>query len=333
MDSTQNYSVFASTPISELSGTTANWTKLPDPPQWKSMTSYYPSSQFDCAATSDGKVFLFGNDVGFAQYDIQSAKWDDTPPKFTSTGVSMKNLLNQQGLRATVDIDRTSIVIVSSSPPTFMRLNPQTKEISGTSIYTITSGLRGFCLGIIQKNPEKVILCGGSYYHQESSCYELVTQSTSVYTNSFNSLPSSQEGCSIVSHDAGYFVNQGLMSSNANAPSWTDNNSGSSSSVFYSVQNGLWTEYHNSLSNSYPLRGYSAATYIPNMKMAVIYGGVLPGQNTSSEIYTLNLTDTISSYKGDSGSSSSSGFSLIGLLAKIFGSLFGIGVVLGILKV
>ncbi|KAF9430747.1 hypothetical protein BGZ76_000727 [Entomortierella beljakovae] len=317
MDSSSD--IFATAPLAGLTDS-PSWTKLPDPPQWKAMTSYNTDSQFDCAVTSSGKVFLFGNQIGFAEYNIQSKSWDSSPPKFTSsaiTTVSMKNLLNQSGLRATTDIDKTSIIIVSTSPPVFMRLNPDTKEISGTVIYTLISGLRGFCLGAIQKNPEQVILCGGAYYNQNDDCSLLTPGTEDVRTNTFKDLPIAQEGCSIDSFDVGYMLNQGL-STGKSTPNWAGDNSGASSSLLFTSNGGQWTQIKNSITTQYPLRAYSAVTYVPSMKTAVVYGGVTPQQNISSEIYTLNLADIVDSYKDNSGNSGSSGSSSSGgLVGKI----------------
>ncbi|KAI7829807.1 hypothetical protein BC939DRAFT_440677 [Gamsiella multidivaricata] len=64
---------------------TVTWTKLPEPPGWQAMSSLDSTPQFGCACNKDGKIFLFGNIVGFAVFDIRTQTWDTGAPSFQTS--------------------------------------------------------------------------------------------------------------------------------------------------------------------------------------------------------------------------------------------------------
>lgn len=162
---------------------------LPDPPQWQTMTAVDSTPQFHCAVNRDGKVFLFGNAVGYAVYDTSSGVWSTATPEFLSS-LSMSNLLNQQDIGAAVHPDGYTTSVLATSPPTYMEFNSRISTFDGAAVPGFTENLHSFCMDIVQTSPPTPVICGGS----TSATYSGACWQFGASPAPFTSLPSSQDG-------------------------------------------------------------------------------------------------------------------------------------------
>lgn len=120
--------------------------------------------KFPCSINRDGKVFLFGNTIGFATYDATTAFWSARQPIFTPP-VSMASLLNQEGMAAEVWPDGYTICIFATGTPMYMQLNSQSMTMDGIPVPIFPPSLHGFCMGVVQGIPPNLptpVVCGGS---------------------------------------------------------------------------------------------------------------------------------------------------------------------------
>ncbi|KFH63111.1 hypothetical protein MVEG_11148 [Podila verticillata NRRL 6337] len=289
MDTTQDHYNFASTPLPITSGDKSPmWAQLPNPPSWQNMRDLSSPPQFDCACTKHGKVFLFGNNVGFAIYDITKGSWDAQTPTFETPGLSLANLQNQAGLRAAVHSDGYHISVVATSPPTYMVLNSEHNTIQSVSIPDLPSHLYGYCLGVIPDSSQPA-LCGGSKVGIFSGECFLLHLTGNVALSNATSIPDQLEGCALVPYKDGFFFNHGYHRSYASLPPYTP--LPYPGLYYYYAKASLMTLIPKTQLIAYPVRWYVATAVMPGSNVAIFYGGGMDGLNFTSDFAILNMTD------------------------------------------
>ncbi|KAG0056219.1 hypothetical protein BGZ83_005951 [Gryganskiella cystojenkinii] len=274
-----NFTNFLSTPLPLTLGDTFTWTALPDPPQWTAMPSVDSTPQFHCAVNRDGKVFLFGNAVGFAIYDIHTRSWSTTAPTFKAP-IAMSNLLNQQGLNAAVHPDGYTISILTSSPQAYyMELDSRTMTLQGVAVPGFTQNVHGFCMDVVATNPPTPVACAGSTSAVYSgACWQFGLGSSASFP--FTSLPSgSQDGCSLLAYNSEFMIIPGyLQGYHTSPPSATAINPDTTIYNFAAPKG--WSTISNAQQpKQLPLRVYMAATVMPGTDTAILFGGYQPGLN------------------------------------------------------
>ncbi|GJJ69045.1 hypothetical protein EMPS_01391 [Entomortierella parvispora] len=284
-----NASNFLSAPLPMSEAGVITWTALPDPPQWVAMAGVDTTPQFHCAVNRDGKVFLFGNAVGFAVYDIASRVWSTPVPTYKS--VSSANLLNQQGLNSAVQPDGYTISILATTPPTYMELDTSTMTIEGIAVEGFTENLHGFCMDVVATSPPTPVVCGGSTLAVYSgACWQLGLGSASASVP-FANIPA-QDGCSLMAYGTKFMVISGyLQTYHTTLPTATTINP-DMLSYDLAAQNKTWTTISNSQqANPLPVRCYNSANAMPGTGAAIIFGGYNPGTNVVYDnIYFLDLS-------------------------------------------
>ena len=238
--------------------------------------------QFHCAVNRDGKVFLFGNTVGFAVFDIPSGSWSTTPPTFKSS-VAMANLLGQFGLSAAIHPDQYTISILTTSPPTYMELDSRTMTIDGVAVPGFTTNLHGYCMDVIPTNPPTPVVCAGGLGTDASgtytdACWKFGLSASSPPTP-FATIPSSQDGCSLIAFGTrfiifpGYLATYHIVGPSASAPN--------PNMYVYDMTAKSWSSVSNVQGTSYlPPLSYTSAATMPGTSIAVLYGGT--NVNTSA---------------------------------------------------
>ena len=270
-----------STPLPITEGTNNLWTSLPDPPAWTVMTTDTINlpPQSHCAVNRDGKVFLFGTTIGFAVFDIASERWSANPPTFQS-GLSMANLLNPYGINSAVFPDQYTIAIFSSTPPTYMELDSRTLTISGVAEPGFTSNLHGFCMDVIPTNPPVPVVCGGSIQppvgalFYSGDCWQFGLNA-SITSNPFATMPSGQDGCSLLASGSQFIVFPGYLSTYHPTPPPVS--AANPDMYLYDMTTNVWSTVPNIQDKSYiPLAPYASAATMPGTDTAVLYGGLNP---------------------------------------------------------
>lgn len=233
--------------------------------------------QFDCSVNKDGKVFLFGNSVGYAVYDISKGSWSTTPPLFQS-GLSITNLQKQYGVSSAVFPDQYTIAIFTSSPPTYMELNSQTMAIKGVAVPGFTANLHGYCMDVVPMDPPVPVVCGGasdpSTQLYSDGCWRFGL-SNATPAIPFTSLPSGQDGCALVGFGSHFIVFPGYLSSyHQYMPIATAANPNMN---LYDMNEGNWSTIPNIQgSNFIPLVPYVSAATMPGTGKAILFGGLNP---------------------------------------------------------
>ncbi|GJJ69151.1 hypothetical protein EMPS_01497 [Entomortierella parvispora] len=244
--------------------------------------------QFHCATTYDGKVFLLGNALGFAIYDIATGAWSTAPPTFSSSSISMTNLLNQQGISAAVGPDGYTVSILATSPPTYMEINSCTMTMSGVALQGFTPNLHGFCMDVMPTNPPTPIVCGGSTAGlYSSSCWQLGLGATS--SKPFATLLQAQDGCTLAAYDTHFTVWPGYLSTyHSVQPVSTAYNP---DMTVYDMATASWSTIPNLQGLNYlPLSTYLSSTTMPGTGTTVFFGGQNPvSSNVSRMVYYFDL--------------------------------------------
>jgi len=246
--------------------------------------------QFHCAANYDGKVFLFGNAVGFAVFDIPTGAWSTSPPTFASSSISMANLLNQQGVSAAVGPDGYTISILATTPPTYMELNSRTMTMNGTAVTGFTPNIHGFCMDVMPTTPPMPIVCGGSVSGSYSnSCWQFGLGASS--SKPFATLLQAQDSCTLVAFGTHFIIWPGYLSTYHTptlAPLATAYNP---DMTRYDLSTSSWTTISNLQGQDYlPLSSYLASIIMPGTSTSVFFGGQNPVSAAASRlIYYFNL--------------------------------------------
>jgi len=254
------------------------------------MAAVDSTPQFHCAVNRDGKVFLFGNAVGFAVYDIPSRVWSTPVPTYKSS-ISSANLLNQQGLNAAVHPDGYTISILSTTPPTYMELDSRAMTIDGLAVQGFTQNLHGFCMGVVATSPPTPVVCAGSTLAVYSgACWQLGLGSASASVP-FANLPA-QDGCSLMAYGTKFMVIPGYLQTYHTVPTTATTINPDMQSYDLASQTKAWTTISNAQqANPLLVRVYNAASIMPGTGVAVVFGGYNPGLNTVyGGIYFLDMS-------------------------------------------
>ncbi|KAF9349870.1 hypothetical protein BGX26_011901 [Mortierella sp. AD094] len=300
MDASDLYSVFVSTPLPlSLNGTNSVWIDLPSPPGWQPMSPKTALPQFHCACNKDGKVFLFGNVIGFAVYDTQTGKWDIPQPAFSNPILSINSFRSQEGLHSAVHPDGYTISIVTTANmdarpqiyPIYMVLDSRNMTINGV-VQTGLTSYHGFCMGVIPTTPttSEAIMCGGSFQTNYSSyCYQLNLVGFPIQ---IATLPAAQDACSLIPFNNGFLFVQGFLSTNLNGTSVNfPPPSVPNPMSFFGLNSKSWTTVPNNQQLYLPSLFYVSATLMPGTNTVVFEGGWSQRSPTTDGIYMFNINN------------------------------------------
>ncbi|GJJ69149.1 hypothetical protein EMPS_01495 [Entomortierella parvispora] len=268
-----------------------NWTSLPDPP-WQTIPWVNSQPTFSCSNNRDGKVFLFGNAVGFAYYDPASNAWSTTQPTFKPS-VSMSNLMNQSGVASAVWPDGYTISIFVSGPQMYLELDSQNMTMDGVSVPGFKEDYGSFCMDVVKTTPPLPVVCGGSTSMGYSdTCWQLGLGNLST---PFAALPEAQDACSLIAFETHFVVWPGFLSTyySAGFPPKPIN----PDMYIFDMNNRSngWGTIPNVQGSAYlPIYDYIGATVMPNTSTAVLFGGQdIFSTSYSSVIYQFNLSTNL----------------------------------------
>ncbi|KAG0055698.1 hypothetical protein BGZ83_007705 [Gryganskiella cystojenkinii] len=256
------------------------------------MTTVNQAPQFHCSVNYDGKVFLFGNAVGFAVFDIPSSTWSTTPPTFKSSAASVTNFQNQVGINSAVHPDGYTISIFSTTPPVYMELYSRNMTIDAIAVPNYPNALHGFCMDVLATTPPKAVVCGGSNSDGTSytdSCWQLGLGDASA-SRPFGTMLYAQDGCSLVAFGTQFLIVPGYIAAyHVTAPLATDRNL---DMQLYDWNANTWKNISNLQTGfSFPIVEYPATNMMPGTNVMFIYGGKSPANgNSYNTMATMDLS-------------------------------------------